>query len=411
MLMVAAAGTGWAPALRGEVFVLKAGGRIEGQHLNPERTSLQPYRVRTEDGLTLELAANTVARVVIKSDVQQEYEARLPGVPQTVAGHWEIAEWCQEAGLDEQRRRHLVAILGLNPDHAEARRLLGYSRYGSKWMTQDEFLQSRGYVRTKGVYRLQQEIDLDVQRRERERIEKGFYSSIRTAFENVGANNRNAANSDRFLSDIRDPRAAPALVDLIVDRKQPRSVRVRCLDILGRLPPGLATAALVRVAMDDQDDAIRDRCLDELIRGGPENAGPGFLIELKGGRTGKNFKLEQNWRVNRAAYCLARLGYKDATLELIDALTTEHQEIVQQQGAPPGGTPLSMSSGGPNGGMGSFGVGGRPKVQVVKRDNAAVRDALTALYPGVNHQFDASAWKRWYIYTFTTTTVDMRRDE
>jgi len=404
-LILAATGAFGAQLARGEVFVLKAGGRIEGEHLNPQRTTGQPYRVRTDDGLVLELASNTVARVVIKSDVQREYEARLPRVPQTVDGHWEMAEWCQESGLDEQRRRHLVSIIGLDPDHAEARRLLGYARYGSKWMTQDEFLQSRGYVRTKGVWRLQQEIDLDVQRRERERAEKELTASIRTWFDQIGSGSRHAANAERQLNELRNPNAAPALVDIIGDKKQPRGMRLRCLEILGRLPPGMATATLVRVAMDDQDETIGDRCLDELVRGGTHLCVAGFMAELRN---------KNNSRVLRAASCLQRLGDKEAVLPLIDALVTEHT-FMEQQGGPPGQLGAGFGTGPGTagaGGMGTFGVGGKPKSVKKNLKNDAVHTALKSLCPpGVDYQFDTDAWKRWYIQTFTTTNVNMRRDE
>jgi len=400
-----------APSLRGEVFVLKSGGRIEGEHLNPQRAAGQPYQIQTDGGLKLALAESAVARVVVTSDVEREYETRRSGVPNTVNGHWDMAEWCKEAGLAGERRRHLLAVIALDSDHAEARRVLGYSRYGSRWLTQNEFLQSQGYVPYKGTWRLQQEIEIDIRNREREAAVKKYGQVIRNAFEQIGEGSRHAANSEHLLNELTDPNAAPALSEILRDSRQPRSVRLRCLEILGRLPPGLATATLVKVAMDDQDDTVRDRCLDELIRGGPHVAGPGFLSELKVDKSSKNYKNEQNWRVNRAAYCLGRLGYTDATLPLIEALTTEHQEVVQQSSSPTGGTPLSFGSGGPNGGMGSFGVGGRPKVRVTKRDNAGVRDALTTLHPGVNHQYDADAWMRWYIQKFTTTKVDLRRDE
>lgn len=398
-------------AARGEIFVLKSGGRMDAELLNPQRVGGQPYQIRTADGLTLALAENAVSRVVVKSDLQREYDAKLPSVPNTVAGHWEMAEWCKEAGLSDERRRHLQAVIGIDPDHREARAMLGYikPKDSSRWLTQNEFLQSRGYVFHKGAWRLAQEIEIEVRNRERDAAIKKYQREIRKHLEQIDIGSRYADGARRALAEIRDPLAATALADIVADTHQPREARLACLDILGRLPPGLVTAMFVNVAMDEKDDGIRDRCLDELIRGGAAFAAPGFVRELNNKR---NYKIEFNWRINRAAYCLERLGYKDATLELIDALVTEHQEVVQQQGpAPPGGTPLSFSSGGPNGGMGGLNVGGRPKVQKRTLDNAGVQAALTRLYPGTNFQYDQDAWRRWYIEKFTTTNIDFRRAE
>ena len=48
---------------RAEVFVLKSGGRIEGEHLNPQRTPGQAYLLRTGEGIRLALAEGAVQRV------------------------------------------------------------------------------------------------------------------------------------------------------------------------------------------------------------------------------------------------------------------------------------------------------------------------------------------------------------
>ena len=46
-----------------------------------------------------------------------------------------LAAWCKKAGLPDQWRAHLGNILTLNPDHQEARALLGYQRVGGVWLT------------------------------------------------------------------------------------------------------------------------------------------------------------------------------------------------------------------------------------------------------------------------------------
>ncbi len=389
-------------AARGEIFVLRSGGKIEGEHLNPQRSAGQPYQLRTDGGILFALAENAVARVVIKSDVEREYEARRPSVPNTVEGHWAMAEWCQEAGLTDERRRHLTAVIGIDPNHAEARRVLGYTLYGSRWMTQNEFLASRGYVFHKGQWRLQQEIEIELASRERELAVKELRQLIRRNFDHIADGNRHAADAERFLNGLRDLNAAPALVDLLADKKQPRAVRLRCLEILGRLPPGLAIPTLVKVAMDDADDTLRDRCLDELARGDVHIALGGFIQEL----TSKS-----NARVQRAAECLRRLGDKEAVLPLIDALVTEHEYLVSS-GGPPGALGAGFGTGPGASGAGTFGVRGKPKLVKKNLQNEAVRTALrTMCPPGVDYEFDEDAWKRWYIQKFTTTNVDLRRGE
>ena len=36
--------------------------------------------------------------------------------------------------------------------------------------------------------------------------------------------------------------------------------------MLARLPPGLGAKAVLKLAMDEKDEEIRDRCLDEVVR-------------------------------------------------------------------------------------------------------------------------------------------------
>jgi hypothetical protein len=344
--------------------------------------------------------------VIVKSDIQKQYEAQLTGLANTVQAHWNLAEWCKEAGLVEERKQHLAAIIALEPDHAEARKLLGYQRFGSRWLTQEERLQSQGYVRYKGAWRLKQEVEIAAREREQELAVKQWRKNIRLWFDQIADNSRHADQAARELNAIEDPNAAPALAEILADADRPISVRIACLDILANLPPGLATATLINLAMDEADGTLRDRCIDELKRAGTHVALPRFLAELKA---------KDNQRVNRAGEALQRLDDKSATLPLIDALVTEHRYMVSQ-----GGGPGQMSIGfggqtgggaGGQGGLGSFGVGGKPKIEKRQHQNPGVLNALTSLHTGVNFTYDVDAWRKWYIQSHTSTLVDLRRED
>jgi hypothetical protein len=388
-----------AQPLRAEVFVLKSGGRIEGEHLNANRERGQPYYVRTENGVKLALADGAVQRVIVKSDLDRQYEAMLPTLKNTAPDHWSMAEWCKEAGLTEQRKRHLQAVIALAPEHAEARKALGYQRYGSRWLTQQEFMESQGYRRYKGTWRLPQEIEIDTRETEHELAVKKLRKDIYRWFEQAGGG-RHADAADRELNAINDPEAAPALAEILGDPQQSLDNRKRALAILGKLPPGLATETVVRLAMSDENGNIRDGCLDELKRQGSHTVQTAFIRELKS---------KDNMRVNRAADCLAHLGDKSATLPLINALVTEHRFLVQQ-GGPPGSMTTTFSPGGGAGG-GGMSMGGKPQLIKRKLENPSVRSALTSLYPGVNHQYDIEGWRSWYIDSQTSAAVNLRRDE
>ena len=393
-----------APLARAEVFLLKAGGRVEADLLNPHREPGDVYQVRTSLGLRLELAADQVERVVVQSDVEKQYELLLPKVPNSVEGHWDMAEWCKEAGLLEPRRRHLREIVKLDPDHEAARTALGYSLFGGRWMTQEEFMQNQGYIRSNGGWRLKQEIELAARARQRELETKEWRQKIKLWLSQLDSR-RLGEDARRNLNAVRDPAAAPALVEMLGNKSTPRETRLFALETLSKLPPGLATNVLIKLAMDESDGNLRDKALDELRREQSPVATAKFIAELQS---------KDNRRVNRAAICLQRLGDPDATLPLINAIVTKHEYIVTTGGSGGGsGMPLNFNSGGGpgQGGLGGLSVGG--KSTKIKKDlnNDQVLSALTSLHEGVNFHFDEEAWRKWYIDTHTSVDVDLRRDE
>ncbi len=66
------------------------------------------------------------------------------------AGHLELAKWCGGKKLYKRKKKHLAAVVKLDPDNAEAHRLLGHERYGGKWLTREEALKAKGWVQVEG---------------------------------------------------------------------------------------------------------------------------------------------------------------------------------------------------------------------------------------------------------------------
>ncbi len=155
LLVVGSVGPTWA-----DVFWLTQGGVIQGELQNPDQNPRTSYQVRTATGATFSLKADLVQKVERKTDLERSYEGRVRKLPDTVEAHWEIAKRCSEFGLKVQQQFHLTQILRLQPDHEESRRLLGYSKVDGRWMTRDEWMSSRGYVRAGGAWRLPQEVEL-----------------------------------------------------------------------------------------------------------------------------------------------------------------------------------------------------------------------------------------------------------
>lgn len=382
-----------------EVFVLKSGGRIEGQPLSARERG-QPITVSTQAGVRLALPDASVERVIIKTDLDKQYEARRPTLKNTVADQWQMAEWCKDAGLSDERLRHLRTVVELDPNHEEARKALGYRRVGSRWLTQEEHMEQLGYSRYKGAWRLRQEIEIETRESQQELAVKKFRKDLRMWLEQSASGGRYADSAERNLQAINDPVAAIPLAEIVGDSTQPRKARLRCLAILSQLAPASAVPVLVKVALDDKDENLREACLDLLARLGPNTSLAEFVKELKH---------KDNARINRAAECIQHIGGKEATLSLINALVTEHRVQVQQGSGPPGSMTTTFSPNGSPGG-GGMSMGGKPQIVKQQRKNAGVLAALATFYPEVSFQYDVEAWRQWYIESQTTTNIDLRRD-
>lgn len=389
-------------AARAELFLLKSGGQVEGELLNPSRGRNDKYTVRTPVGLLLSLEASQVARMVVVSELEQQYQALLPSVPNTLEGHFDMAKWCLDSGLAGRRQFHLEQVLKFDPDHEAARLALGYARHGSQWLKPDEYMQKQGYVRYRGAWRLKQDVELESRNTNQELAAKEWRQKLKMWRGWLGK--KRDAEARRAIATIKDPAAVPALLELITDTSESRELRQDCLELLERIPGGAPTGVLIKLALTDKDQGLRDRALDELRNRRSPEALAAFIKELKS---------KDNRVVNRAALCLDRLENKEATIPLIEALITEHKYIVQTGSGGPGGIGASFngpdSAGG--GGLGSFSQGSKQQVIKQKHQNEMVLAALTHLHGGVNHGYSSDAWKRWYVETQATTNVDLRRGE
>ena len=386
-----------------ELVLLRTGGQVDGDILNPQRDTKEPLQLRTALGVKLTIAPEQIKQVLVLSEAQRQYQQLVAQLADTVEAHQEMQRWCHQAGLIPERHKHLDAILRLDPDHEATRQTLGFIKLGSQWAKPDDWMRSQGYVRYQGSWRLRQEVEIDVRVRQQELAEKQWKKDVKAWKEQLGRPRLADAALQNFKA-IKDPAAIPALIDVVSEPSEPRELRLLCLDLLAKMP-GAGTGVMIQLAINDKDANVRDRCLEELKSNRSQPALNAFLKLL----TNKSNPL-----VNRGAYCLERLGDPDATIPLIDALVTTHQFLVSP-GGPPGGMSASFGNGqggngGGGGGLGGMSMGGKPKLVKKDLENELVLAALARLHPGVHFGYSEEKWRQWYAETFTTSKVNLRRD-
>jgi hypothetical protein len=369
------------------------GGRVEGEVQAGTDTG-SDYVLETSFGARVTLAKKQVARVVTKSKMERRYEEMLPSVPDTEGGHLEMAERCKQAGLNAQRLYHLEQALRHNPDHEEARHALGFSRVDGRWMRQDEWMQRQGYERYRGAWRLPQEVAIDRAKRGRDTAASEWRKKLKNWRSWIVKGRGRQAEGKAAITAVRDPDAASALIAMLGNEKELRPLRVMYVQVLGQLPSVAAASALTKQALVDHDSHVREACLDQLERNKATGAIPAFIEALKH---------KENRLVLRGAIALDRMKDPAGTLPLINALITEHKQIVVQGGGI--GTSFSPQAGG------GLSAGGKREVKRIKLKNEPVLHALTALHPGVNFHYNQAAWKQWFMREKTPVPVNLRRGD
>lgn len=363
--------------IRGDIFVLESGGRIEGEWLNRDEQLLTKYLIR-RGGLTFSLPSAEVREAIRQSPAEIEYAKRAPAAADTVEGQWELAEWCRKNNLTHERQTHLRRVIELDPNHQQARFALGYQFQKGQWITRSDARRQEGYEYYRGKWRTPQEIELLEQGSRSELADKEWLGRLKR-WRNELDDPAKSRLAYKSLAEIDDPAAVRPIGEFFA-RERRRDVKALYAEILARMKTPGAIRILVDRALSDLDDEVFYDCLGKIAGLDVPHLGDRFVASLKD---------NDNRRINRAAAALARLQDKSAISPLIDALETTHTRVINL-GPGADATTTAFSNVGT---MMKKGEG--PEVQIVHVKNQPVLDALTKL-TGTDFGWDQKAWRYWY---------------
>ncbi|MFV0445692.1 MAG: HEAT repeat domain-containing protein [Planctomycetaceae bacterium] len=399
--------------LTADVVRLQNGGELRGT-LRPGHSRDPQLSIETLSGATVVIDRDQVALSSVRRIEIEQYEVRARELPETVAAHWELAEWCRAQRLTTQRDEQLEQILTLDPDHAQARKALGYVQDRGDWMTREEQMASRGYYLHQGKWVTQQELDL-LEKSDAERTaEKAWFSKIHVWVKWIeGSNERQRQEGAAQLQQITDPSAVAALTRQMAEHKAP-AMRRLFVEILSKIPGPRSVKPLVARNLFDPVFEIREVAFAGLRPDQSAAAATAYLPALRS---------KENVVVNRAGAALGRLGDVRNVPALIEALVTKHTYDVQVPvnelpGATVGsngtfyGDPRTIAQYLPpevdlalRSGQLPFGVqinrpmDPRPRFRQVRvrvdQQNDAVLMALQSL-TGQNFGYDERTWQLWW---------------
>lgn len=306
-----------AGTLRADAILLSRSGALRGTIVrdNPDETSVQ---IQLLNGATVTVDRAKVRGIVKQPIKVEEYEVLVRTIEDTLEAHWEMAEWCRERNLDEQRAVHLEAVLKFDPEHRRAHYGLGHTLDEGEWLTKDEYDQRRideGYVKFDGKWVPADQLDSLQASAKRTKSELAWFSKVRLWLNwATGNNSERAADGLANLKNITSPDAIPALIQFL-GKSNHTDVRKAYVDIVTRIGGEKPVPSLATLAIRDDVKEIREQALEAIP---DEHAALGQSILIRGLRD------KQNMIVRRSAVALGRKGDQAAIPALIRSLVTTH---------------------------------------------------------------------------------------
>jgi hypothetical protein len=93
------------------------------------------------------------------AELEKAYRERAEALASDDAtGHYQLGLWCSQKGLENEARLEFERVMAIEPDHAGARRELGYVKHHDRWLTRDEGMRAKGLVLHEGRWLLPEEV-------------------------------------------------------------------------------------------------------------------------------------------------------------------------------------------------------------------------------------------------------------
>ena len=401
-----------------DIVYLKTGGVMRGLiRTADDSTDKTSVTMSLLSGAEVELTVEHISSRQLRPLKFEEYEVRAESLPDTLKAHWELAEWCREQKLDEQREIHLEIVLVIDPEHRQAHYGLRHTFYREQWMTREEYDQTRiadGFVKYKGKWVRADKLESVKSDDAATKAEREWYAKVRIWLNWATGNHpERAADGLNNLRQISDPKAVSALVQFLGKSQRP-DVRRLFIEIAGKIEGPVPVVPLATQSVREDVRELRELALTMIDEAHYAQARQLVIDELRD---------RNNIVVRRAGTVLAKIGDETSIPALIRALVTTHSYKVR--------VPVQGYSFGVDGSIPS-GSGLPPEIEIglrtgvydsvqvvpllgaaratklipvaINRENVEVLMALRQITES-NFGFDEKAWQRWWNVDRSQTTL------
>lgn len=190
----------------------------------------------------------------------EQYQARRAQAEPTAEGQWKLALWCEENGLKDEARAHLMVVTQIDPKRESAWKRLGYQKHEGRWVSAEQI------AAEKAEHAAQKQAD-DHWRPILERLRGRLWDKVRKE------------ETEQALSEIADPRAVPMICQ-VFGKGNAASQRV-AVRLLGQIEGPSASRALAFMAVFSKFVDVRRVASETLVRRDPREFA-GMLTALLG---------------------------------------------------------------------------------------------------------------------------------
>ncbi len=145
LVLLAGVSGAWADTV---TVYLKGGGKVTGALEDKGDCYVITHRFGK-----VRVAKNNVLRIDSERVFQEEFGKRLAQIGADDAeGHFQLGQWAAKQNRRKAAREQYEKAIAIDPNHAGARKALGYVLYQDKWRRVEELLRSKGYVKYRGKW-------------------------------------------------------------------------------------------------------------------------------------------------------------------------------------------------------------------------------------------------------------------
>jgi len=208
--------------------------------------------VTLKKGVEIILEKADIEKIEVGTSLHDEYEKKKKElVPGDADVRYALAQWCKEKGLASEQKEMLEAVIRLSPDHAQARRDLGYVKDGDQWITEDALRKKLGFEKVNGKW-----VPAGEAKRAK-RTDEIRKFLVRFALQYPKKDKKaEAARAELDALAKEDPTLVGPLVEERLGEHD-ATVRVALVQLLGQLKAKLQGDKLVTMAFEDDDADVR----------------------------------------------------------------------------------------------------------------------------------------------------------